>query len=99
MFLYWANVFDFLLPWAGKCRVNWFPGDNPDAAMVDKAGYEERAAKRCDRVWRYLSGGNCVTRQDRVPRLLYRVCVVCIKGLRKCLGCFASLNSPYDVQY
>ena len=62
MYLYWAHVFDLLAHWDGGCQVNWSPGDNPDAAMVDKAGYEARVAKRCDRVWQYLRIGNCLAR-------------------------------------
>ena len=41
LLLYWVNRFCILQRWAGTCEVRFFPGDNPDAAHVDKKAYED----------------------------------------------------------
>ena len=38
-FLYWCKRFGVLRDWAGVCEVNFFPGDNPDSALVDRKRY------------------------------------------------------------
>ena len=55
MYLHWVFQFRLLSRWAGSCEVTYFPGDNPDAALIDKAAYEAQLARRCKRVYAYLS--------------------------------------------
>ena len=41
IFLFWAQWMGVLQIWAGKCDVKFYPGDDPDAPLIDRKGYDK----------------------------------------------------------
>ena len=54
MYLHWVSQFSLLGQWASSCQVRYFPGDDPDAPMIDRAQYDADLARRCKAVYSYL---------------------------------------------
>ena len=56
MYIRWADAFGVLRYWVGDCDLKYFPGDNPDAAIIDKEGYDKKVSRRCKQVERFVYG-------------------------------------------
>ena len=52
------ECFDLLKKWVGECKLNFWPGDNPDSRVIDPVKHEEECNQRSSKLRKFIVSGD-----------------------------------------